>query len=105
MLSKMQDKDVEAEAHHDQRQTQQPGILNDPTTSTEGSDVEKETGAGNENSKKESWWKSAVFWSPRWCRWDERNPPKFGLPLNILFACAGTFTVRVGASSMPVGRY
>ncbi|KAJ6161264.1 hypothetical protein N7470_004660 [Penicillium chermesinum] len=35
----------------------------------------------------------ALLWMPRWCRYDETNPPKFGLPLNILFAFAGTFTV------------
>jgi hypothetical protein len=35
----------------------------------------------------------ALLWTPPWCRWDEQNPPKFGLPLNFLFAFAGTFTV------------
>ena len=34
-----------------------------------------------------------LLWAPSWCRWDKENPPKFGLPLNILFAFAGTFTV------------
>ena len=36
---------------------------------------------------------TALSWTPPWCRWDEQNPPKFGLPLNFLFAFAGTFTV------------
>lgn len=35
-----------------------------------------------------------LLWTPPWCRWDPENPPKFGLPLNFLFAFAGTFTVR-----------
>ncbi|KAJ5928709.1 hypothetical protein N7466_007665 [Penicillium verhagenii] len=35
----------------------------------------------------------ALLWTPSWCRWHPDNPPKFGLPLNFLFAFAGTFTV------------
>lgn len=34
-----------------------------------------------------------VFWVPPNCRWDTENPPKFSMPLNILFAFAGAFTV------------
>jgi hypothetical protein len=32
-------------------------------------------------------------WMPPWCRWDPENPPVFSVPMNILFAFAGTFTV------------
>ncbi|KAJ5287818.1 hypothetical protein N7478_003504 [Penicillium angulare] len=35
----------------------------------------------------------ALLWAPSWCRWNKENPPSFGLPLNFLFAFAGTFTV------------
>lgn len=91
----MDDKNVEAGINRDQRQNQPPHVPNDPATSTESSDTEKETNETEQSSKKESWLKSILFWSPKWCRWDEQNPPKFGLPLNILFACAGTFTVRI----------
>lgn len=46
----------------------------------------------------------ALAWTPPWCRWDEQSPPKFGLPLNFLFAFAGTFTVgnkKMHTSSLP----
>ncbi|KAJ5646470.1 Major facilitator superfamily domaingeneral substrate transporter [Penicillium lividum] len=49
-----------------------------------------------ESLSKPNRWKSiidALLWAPPWCRWDKENPPKFGMPLNILFAFAGTFTV------------
>lgn len=36
---------------------------------------------------------NVILWTPPWCRWSPDNPPKFGLPLNFLFAFAGTFTV------------
>jgi hypothetical protein len=45
----------------------------------------------------QTFWRRAVnllLWTPPWCRWNPENPPKFGLPLNFLFAFAGTFTVR-----------
>jgi hypothetical protein len=35
----------------------------------------------------------AISWVPPRCRWDADNPSKFGLPLNILFAFSGAFTV------------
>ncbi|CAI7625310.1 unnamed protein product [Penicillium manginii] len=44
----------------------------------------------------------ALLWTPPWCRWDEQNPPKFGLPLNFLFAFAGTFTVANLYYSHPI---
>lgn len=31
--------------------------------------------------------------TPSWCRWDPEHPTGFSLPLNILFAFAGAFTV------------
>jgi hypothetical protein len=32
-------------------------------------------------------------WMPPWCRWNPECPPVFSLPMNILFAFAGSFTV------------
>jgi hypothetical protein len=32
-------------------------------------------------------------WMPPWCRWNPESPPVFSLPMNVLFAFAGTFTV------------
>jgi hypothetical protein len=32
-------------------------------------------------------------WMPPWCRWNPESPPVFSLPMNILFAFAGSFTV------------
>ena len=34
-----------------------------------------------------------LLWTPPNCRWSADNPPKFSMPLNILFAFAGAFTV------------
>ena len=34
-----------------------------------------------------------LFWVPPNCRWDQDQPPKFSMGLNILFAFAGAFTV------------
>lgn len=32
-------------------------------------------------------------WMPPWCRYDPKNPPKFSVFHNLLFAFAGAFTV------------
>ncbi|TVY46297.1 putative transporter [Lachnellula occidentalis] len=37
-------------------------------------------------------WK-LVSWTPKRCRWDPEDPPKFSMGLNLLFGFAGTFTV------------
>ena len=34
-----------------------------------------------------------LTWTPPRCRWDPEKPPEFSMPLNILFAFAGAFTV------------
>jgi hypothetical protein len=41
------------------------------------------------------WQKSLrlINWMPPWCRWNPDSPPVFSVPMNILFAFAGTFTV------------
>ena len=36
---------------------------------------------------------SVLTWTPPRCRWDPEKPPEFSMPLNILFAFAGAFTV------------
>ena len=30
-------------------------------------------------------------WTPKWCRWDPEDPPKFSLALNLLFAFVSLF--------------
>lgn len=34
-----------------------------------------------------------LLWCPARCRWDPDDPPKFSMPMNILFAFSGAFTV------------
>lgn len=34
-----------------------------------------------------------IFWTPSWCRYDPKSPPKFSIAQNVLFAFAGAFTV------------
>jgi hypothetical protein len=49
-----------------------------------------------ETTTKRRYWTGlmdVISWTPPRCRWDPENPFKFGLPLNILFAFSGTFTV------------
>lgn len=36
---------------------------------------------------------SFMTYTPKRCRWDPSNPPKFGMPLNFLFAFAACMTV------------
>ncbi|KXG53520.1 Major facilitator superfamily domain, general substrate transporter [Penicillium griseofulvum] len=43
-----------------------------------------------------------ILWTPPRCRWDVENPSKFGLPLNLLFAFSGTFTVANLYYSHPI---
>lgn len=35
----------------------------------------------------------AIFYTPKRCRWDPVDPPKFSIWLNFLFGAAGAFTV------------
>lgn len=52
--------------------------------------------ATEEPIAKRTYWKKVIeiiSWTPPRCRWDPENPSRFGLPLNILFAFSGTFTV------------
>ncbi|KAF2487756.1 major facilitator superfamily domain-containing protein, partial [Neohortaea acidophila] len=43
-----------------------------------------------------------IFWVPPNCRWDTDAPPKFSMPLNILFAFAASFTVANLYYSHPI---
>ncbi|KAJ5547588.1 hypothetical protein N7513_004822 [Penicillium frequentans] len=74
-----------------------PNILSDTENSGEsGENAEDNDLTPKEPSTKSSRWDfiiNALLWAPPWCRWSKENPPKFGMPLNILFAFAGTFTV------------
>lgn len=50
----------------------------------------------SEPTNERSLWRriyDTAFWVPPNCRWDPDEPPKFSMPLNILFAFAGAFTV------------
>jgi len=33
-----------------------------------------------------------ILWTPKRCRWDPENPPKFTLALNLLFGFVGCFS-------------
>jgi hypothetical protein len=49
-----------------------------------------------ESSRPPSRWQTILHvlnWMPPWCRWNPESPPVFSLPMNILFAFAGAFTV------------
>ena len=62
----------------------------------ESSNTSTEDHAKEEDTRIRPLWKRAydvAFWVPPNCRWDPESPPKFSMPLNILFAFAGAFTV------------
>lgn len=43
-----------------------------------------------------------VFWTPPSCRWNNENPPRFTIWLNILYAIAGGFTAANLYYSHPI---
>ncbi|KAJ5650860.1 uncharacterized protein N7484_004583 [Penicillium longicatenatum] len=101
----MEGKDPDAEVlkSHNQNSSEEagpdaPNILSDDTDKSgeSGENAEDNDFTPNESSMKSNCWKpiiDALLWAPPWCRWHKESPPKFGMPLNILFAFAGTFTV------------
>ncbi|KAJ5788675.1 hypothetical protein N7457_003665 [Penicillium paradoxum] len=77
---------------------------------SQGLDDEKSHTSNVQNATEETEAKSThwrrfidiISWTPPRCRWDTENPTKFGLPLNILFAFSGTFTVANLYYSHPI---
>lgn len=43
-----------------------------------------------------------ILYTPKRCRYDPTNPPRFSLPLNLLFGFAGAFTVANLYYSHPI---
>jgi hypothetical protein len=109
----MEGKDPDAEVlkYHNQNSSEEagpdaPNILSDDTDKSgeSGENAEDNDFTPNESSMKSNCWKpiiDALLWAPPWCRWHKESPPKFGMPLNILFAFAGTFTVCSGPKPIP----
>ncbi|KAJ6095536.1 hypothetical protein N7486_006282 [Penicillium sp. IBT 16267x] len=100
----MEEKDPETKElkSHNQNSSEEAGpdapiIIADTENSGEsGENAEDNDSTPNEPLTNSNRWKpliNALLWAPPWCRWHKESPPKFGMPLNILFAFAGTFTV------------
>lgn len=108
MESKDPDAGVLRSHNHNSSEEAGPDAPNIPSD-TENSGESGENAEDNDltpkaSSTKSNRWKSitdALLWAPPWCRWDKESPPKFGMPLNILFAFAGTFTVCSGLMPIP----
>ncbi len=52
--------------------------------------------AKHETSRPPTTWQKiydVLSYTPPWCRYDPKSPPKFSMSLNILFGFAATFTV------------
>ncbi|KAI9726209.1 MAG: hypothetical protein M1828_001882 [Chrysothrix sp. TS-e1954] len=64
-----------------------------PPTSDESSQSSKPQRAEDGGPSRLQSVVSILTWMPPWCRWTPGKPPSFSLPLNLLFAFAGTFTV------------
>ena len=106
----VKDPDAEVLKSHNQNPSEEagpdaPNILSDNENSGKsGENAEDHDLTPIESSTKSYRYKSvidALLWAPPWCRWHKESPPKFGMPLNILFAFAGTFTVCSGPQSIP----
>ncbi|KAJ9484662.1 hypothetical protein VN97_g8711 [Penicillium thymicola] len=69
-----------------------------------GHDVNVQISTEESTGKRKYWRRfiDVVSWTPPRCRWNTENPTKFGLPLNILFAFSGTFTVANLYYSHPI---
>lgn len=96
------DSDAEALKSHNRNLSEEAGpdaptILSDIENSGEsGEKAEDNDFTPKASLTKSNSWKfiiDALLWAPPWCRWHKESPPRFGMPLNILFAFAGTFTV------------
>ncbi|KAL8779202.1 MAG: hypothetical protein Q9213_007048 [Squamulea squamosa] len=68
-----------------------PDISFQSTTSPESEDASSSSTSASPTN-----WKKAldiIFYTPKRCRYDPANPPRFTIWLNLLFAFAGAFTV------------
>ncbi|CAP61113.1 uncharacterized protein PODANS_3_810 [Podospora anserina S mat+] len=65
---------------------------NSSTTSENDDDLE-EVDLGVERGVGQEKWKRLLLWQPPRTRWDERNPPRFTVWINLLFGFAACFTV------------
>ena len=76
------------EEKQQQKTTTSPAVENPNSTRDEDENATKRT-------ERPVWRRvyDIAFWTPPNCRWDQDKPPKFSMPLNILFAFAGAFTV------------
>ena len=85
-----------SEKTHDAKDQADVGITSDSQV-VKDIDPAEETQHNNETPADEpSRWQrfsGRLLWIPPNCRWQPDNPPKFSMPLNILFAFAGAFTV------------
>jgi hypothetical protein len=71
------------------------------TSQQHNDDDDKSTTAHSRNAK---FWHfyDAVTYTPKRCRWDPVEPPRFNIWLNILFGAAGAFTVANLYYSHPI---
>ncbi|KAL3427986.1 major facilitator superfamily transporter [Phlyctema vagabunda] len=66
-------------------------IQRSASTSSSSSQPTKLTRLKGHKLAKRCW--EIISWTPRNCRWDVGDPPKFSMALNLLFGFASTFTV------------
>lgn len=72
-------------SHNEEHQPAEPSVINTQQH------VEVINGTRSNAFLAKSW--SIISYTPKRCRWNPQNPPKFTIWLNLLFAFAGTFTV------------
>lgn len=84
--------------HDDKKET---GEDANESTSTRSIDEKRRFSQIRENEFARKCW-AFVTWTPKRCRWDPDDPPKFSIALNLLFAFAGTFTVANLYYSHPI---
>jgi hypothetical protein len=65
------------------------------STSSKSSDEKERFAKVRENVFARTCWK-LVTWTPKRCRWNPDDPPKFSMSLNLVFAFVSTF--RLGCA-------
>jgi hypothetical protein len=74
-----------------QKQAVEGGSLEPPSIEMDICDKERPLPQLSNGFTSKFW--TLVTWSPRRCRWDPEDPPKFGLGLNLLFAFVSCFSL------------
>lgn len=72
-------------------QKSEPPYVNESTSESSGDERKAKYDRIRRNETAKTLWRIAS-WTPKRCRWDPENPPKFTLALNLLFGFVSSFS-------------